>query len=81
MFTGVLDLTMEAACSSETSVNITKSHVATSQKTQILPCPLPRYSSLMCEVSFPFCSMTGARGSVVVEELCYKPEGRGIASR
>jgi hypothetical protein len=23
----------------------------------------------------------GARGSVVVEALCYKPEGRGIASR
>jgi hypothetical protein len=24
---------------------------------------------------------TGARGSVVVKALCYKPEGRGIASR
>jgi hypothetical protein len=23
----------------------------------------------------------GARGSVVVKALCYKPEGRGIASR
>jgi hypothetical protein len=23
----------------------------------------------------------GARGSVVVKTLCYKPEGRGIASR
>jgi hypothetical protein len=25
--------------------------------------------------------LVGARGSVVVEALCYKPEGRGIASR
>jgi hypothetical protein len=25
--------------------------------------------------------VSGARGSVVVEALCYKPEGRGIASR
>jgi hypothetical protein len=25
--------------------------------------------------------LTGERGSVVVEAVCYKPEGRGIASR
>jgi hypothetical protein len=24
-------------------------------------------------------NITGARGNVVVEEICYKPEGRGIA--
>jgi hypothetical protein len=28
-----------------------------------------------------FRRVTGARGSAVVEALCYKPEGRGIASR
>jgi hypothetical protein len=27
------------------------------------------------------CILTGARGIVVVKALCYKPEGRGIASR
>jgi hypothetical protein len=25
--------------------------------------------------------LTGARGSVVVEALCYKPEGRGLQTR
>jgi hypothetical protein len=25
--------------------------------------------------------MTGARGSVVVKSLCYKPEGRGFDTR
>jgi hypothetical protein len=40
------------------------------------------FQSLLVVYIFPF-TMTfidGARCSVVVEALCYKPEGRGIAS-
>jgi hypothetical protein len=32
-------------------------------------------------ISFPSSTQPGARGSVVVKAPCYKPEGRGIASR
>jgi hypothetical protein len=34
----------------------------------------------LCTLS-SYTPFTGARGSVVVKALCYKPEGRGIASR
>jgi hypothetical protein len=32
-------------------------------------------------LSFPLSTWTGARGSVVVKALCYKPEGRGFDAR
>jgi hypothetical protein len=35
----------------------------------------------LCNFSLRTLQRGGARGSVVVEALCYKPEGRGIASR
>jgi hypothetical protein len=35
------------------------------------------YKELTCST----CSVVGARGSVVVKALCYKPEGRGFDTR
>jgi hypothetical protein len=36
------------------------------------------WDSTQCIILFATWLVSGARGSVVVEEVCYKPEGRGF---
>jgi hypothetical protein len=43
--------------------------------------PSPHLKTETDPVSETFCFPVGARGSVVVKALCYKPEGRGFDTR
>jgi hypothetical protein len=42
---------------------------------------LPAYLGIMQRLNMRGAISAGARGSVVVKALCYKPEGRGFDTR